>query len=53
MRKKLLSLSLALLLALTACSGSQAEGTPAPSPDAAWTRSSRSKRRNTRGPGIR
>ena len=37
MRKKLLSLSLALLLALTACSGSQAEGTPAPSPDATWT----------------
>ena len=37
MRKKLLSLSLALLLALQACSGSQAEGTPAPSPDATWT----------------
>ena len=37
MRKKLLSLSLALLLALPACSGWQAEGTPAPSPDAAWT----------------
>ena len=36
MRKILLSLSLALLLALTACSGSQAEGTPAPS-DTPWT----------------
>ena len=52
MRKKLLSLSLALLLALTACSGSQAEGPPAPSPDAAWTPADE-PRRNTRGPGIR